>query len=228
MEVNVWEKLQKEMTWHQIGELKGRRILDFGSGNGMTADHYAEKNEVIAIEPNKETMKNSFHKNKYIQLCGSIDKLYEFEDNYFDVILCHNVLEYADGRNEIVKEFARILKKGGILSVLKHNKPGRVMQMVVLLNNFKHANELLDGKNGNAEKYGAINYYNDVDIIRWADGLMIYKILGQRTFWDLQQNQNIQSDNEWQNDILEIENRVAELDEYKAVAFFHHVILKKM
>ena len=228
MKVPVWEKLQKEMTWYQIGELSGKRILDFGSGNGMTADHYAKNNEVIAIEPDEEAIKNSFNKNIYIQLCGSIDKLYEFEDNYFDVIFCHNVLEYADSRNKIVKEFSRILKKGGVLSVLKHNKPGRVMQMVVLLNNFEHANELLDGKNGNAEKYGSINYYDDNDISKWSDRLVVYKILGQRTFWDLQQNQDVQSDNEWQKKILEIENRVADIDEFKAVAFFHHIILKKI
>lgn len=42
MKVPVWEKLQKEITWYQIGELSGKRILDFGSGNGMTADHYAK------------------------------------------------------------------------------------------------------------------------------------------------------------------------------------------
>lgn len=57
MKVPVWEKLQKEMTWHQIGELSGKRILDFGSGNGMTADHYAKNNEVIAIEPDEEAIK---------------------------------------------------------------------------------------------------------------------------------------------------------------------------
>jgi SAM-dependent methyltransferase len=62
------------------------------------------------------------------------------------VILCHNVFEYANEREEIINEFSRILKKKGYLSILKHNRAGRVMQMVVLLNNFEHANELLEGK----------------------------------------------------------------------------------
>lgn len=228
MKISVWEKLQKEMIWYQLGEISGKKILDFGSGNGMTADHYAENNEVIAVEPDEEAIKDSYNQNKYIQLCGSIDKLYEFEDNYFDVILCHNVLEYAEGREEIVKEFARILKKGGMLSVLKHNLHGRVMQMVVLLNNFEHANELLDGKSGNAEKYGAINYYNDEDILKWSDGFVIESVLAQRTFWDLQQNQDIQNEEEWQKKMLGIEKRVSDIKEYKAIAFFHHVILRKV
>jgi len=34
-----------------------------------------------------------------------------------------------------MKEFVRILKKTGYISISKHNRAGRVMQMVVLLNN---------------------------------------------------------------------------------------------
>ena len=160
-------------------------------------------------------------------MCGSIDKLYEFEDNYFDVIFCHNVFEYAERREEIFKEFERLLKKEGFISILKHNLPGRVMQMVVLLNNFEHANDLLDGKNGIAEKYGAINYYNDEDILKWSDELVIEKIYGQRVFWDLQQNQEKQTDEKWQNEMLKIEKRVSEIEEYKNIAFFHHLIVRK-
>lgn len=56
------------------------------------------------------------------------------------------VLEYAEDREDIVKEFARILKNDGKISIVKHNRAGRVMQMVVLLNDFEHAHSLLDGK----------------------------------------------------------------------------------
>lgn len=39
-DISVWEKLQKLLTWEQIGEFKGKKVLDFGSGNGITASHY--------------------------------------------------------------------------------------------------------------------------------------------------------------------------------------------
>lgn len=48
-----------------------------------------------------------------------------------------------------------------------------------------------------------------------------------RTFWDMQQNQEIHKDIEWQENMLEMELRVSDLDEYKNIAFFHHLILKK-
>jgi len=187
-----WELLQKKMTWKQLKHINDKRVLDFGSGNGMTANHFAIDNEVIAIEPDENMLQDRFRENNYIQIKGDIKELRNFENESFDVILCHNVFEYANEREEIINEFSRILKKKGCLSVLKHNRPGRVMQMVVLMNNFEHANELLEGKNGHAQKFGMINYYENKELLEWSDKFELERILGIRTFWDLQQNQEIQ------------------------------------
>lgn len=226
-DIASWELMQKKMTWEQLKFIHNKRVLDFGSGNGMTADHFASNNEVIAIEPDKNMIQNRFREHKYVQISGDIKELRNFEEESFDVILCHNVLEYADEREDIVKEFSRVLKKDGYLSVLKHNRAGRVMQMVVLLNNFEHANELLDGKNGQAQQFGTINYYDESELLKWTETFRIEKIQGIRTFWDLQQNQDIQKDNSWQEKMLNIEMRVSSLEEYKTVAFFHHIIYEK-
>lgn len=145
-----------------------------------------------------------------------------------DMILCHNVFEYAEDRENILKEFHRLLKSNGYISIVKHNRPGRVMQMVVLLNNFENANNLLDGKDSNAVKYGAIRYYEDMDLTKWCPDLQIKEVHGIRTFWDLQQNQEIQKDEKWQAEMLRIESRVADIKEYQDIAFFHHVILGKI
>jgi hypothetical protein len=56
---------------------------------------------------------------------------------------------------------------------------------------------------------------------------VIEKSLGMRTFWCLQQNQDIQQNPLWQEKMLDIERKVSNLDEYKAIAFFHHIILRK-
>ena len=54
-----WGKLFYELAWHNI-ECQGKRVLDFGSGFGYTADHFAKSNEVIAVEPNEEMIENRF------------------------------------------------------------------------------------------------------------------------------------------------------------------------
>lgn len=52
----TWEKLAKVIIWKQIGELKGKAILDFGSGTGITANHFAADNQVTAIEPSENML----------------------------------------------------------------------------------------------------------------------------------------------------------------------------
>lgn len=49
-----------------------------------------------------------------------------FNDETFDIIICHNVLEYIDDKEAVVKALVQVLKKGGILSIAKHNRAGRM------------------------------------------------------------------------------------------------------
>ena len=177
-DLQPWECLMKRIVWKQLGEIRDKKILDFGSGIGVTANYLAEHNDVTAIEPDEDSIKIRWAGNQYTQIAGSTEKLREFDDENFDMIICHNVLEYAEERSDIVKEFARILKPNGRISIVKHNRAGRVMQMVVLLNDFEHAHSLLDGNDGMASKYGAIRYYEDADIEKWCSKLVITKTLG--------------------------------------------------
>lgn len=223
-----WELLMKKIVWLQLGDIKNEKILDFGSGLGVTANYLAQNNQVIAIEPSKESVNQRWMDNEYEQIIGGIEELKNFPDETFDMIICHNVFEYAIEREEIVKEFARVIKPNGKISLVKHNRAGRVMQMVVLLNDFDSANSLLDGNDGMTSKFGAIHYYEDTDIEKWCSSLKITKTLGMRTFWDMQQNQEIHKDASWQQKMIEMEMRVADKDEYKNIAFFHHLTIEKV
>lgn len=226
-ELPAWERLFKRIVWKQIGEIEGKRILDFGSGQGITANYFAKKNEVIAIEPSEEMLMDTWRDYRYMQIAGDIKDLSAFVDGFFDIIICHNVLEYIDDKASVIKALTRVLKQDGILSIVKHNRPGRVMQMAVLLDDFEKANALLDGKNSAASKFGSIRYYEDNDILKWEPALYISDIFGIRTFWDLQQNQQKHGEEDWQEKMMQLELRVSQIPEYRDVAFFHHLLLKK-
>lgn len=51
-----WGRLFYDCLFQQLEEKSQMKILDFGSGFGITASHYAEKNEVIAIERNADML----------------------------------------------------------------------------------------------------------------------------------------------------------------------------
>ena len=120
-----------------------------------------------------------------------------------------------------------MLKRDGFISLVKHNRNGRVMQMAVLLDDFEKANALLDGEDGMASKFGAIRYYEDSEVLRWCPDLYIDKTYGIRTFWDLQQKQEKHSDEEWQEKMIQLEMRVSDMPDFINIAFFHHLIVKK-
>ena len=226
-ELRGWERLLKRMIWAQLGELKGKTILDFGSGEGITANHFAKDNHVVAIEPWDEMLNNRWKDYEYRQIRGDASILAEFEENTFDVILCHNVLEYIDDKESVVNELYRVLKPGGMLSIVKHNRAGRIMQAAVMLDDTEKANELLDGKNIATSKFGAIKDYEDKVISEWNTGLKCVDSFGIRTFWDLQQNQEKHDLEEWQEKMMQLEMRVSQMDEYRKIAFFHHLLFTK-
>ena len=87
-----WGRLFYLCTWKQLPELKGKKILDFGSGFGITAEHLSKDNEVIAVEPSEDMIKIGNKGNAtFKQIIGGLEDLKQFADGTFDCIICHNV-----------------------------------------------------------------------------------------------------------------------------------------
>lgn len=224
-----WGLLFYRVVFEQLPKLKGAKILDFGSGFGFTASHLAKNNDVIAIEPNAEMVTMSVTDDDYHQIIGDITQLKQFSDESFDLIICHNVLEYEEDRQAIVQEFYRLLKSNGVLSIVKHNQAGRIMQKVVFENNVDEALSLLSGAPIEVMNFGAVHYYEVSELLDWMKPhhIFIQKTLGVRTFWGLQQNNNLKNDPVWQDRMFEIEMKVCELEAYINISFFNHILLTK-
>lgn len=99
--------------------------------------------------------------------------------------------------------------------------------MAVMFDDIEKANELLNGKNIATSKFGVIKDYEDKTISEWNSGLKCVDSFGIRTFWDLQQNQEKHDLEEWQDKMMQLEMRVSQIDEYRKIAFFHHLLFTK-
>ncbi len=219
-----WGKLFYKLVWHNI-DCEDKKILDFGSGFGITANYFAEKNNVTAIEPNEEMLKYRFCNNEYNQIIGGIEALRKLPNQSYDMILCHNVLEYIENRTELLSEFARLLKPNGIISIVKHNRAGKVMQKAVFEYKINEAIELIYNGNAISENFGTINEYDNCDLEKYCEGnFKIDKIYGLRMFFALQRNE-LKVENDWISNMYEIECAAEEIPDFRNIAFFHHVIL---
>ena len=101
-----WGKMFYEMIFKQLNIQNDKRIriLDFGAGFCITANHYAKNHEVIAVEPNEEMYSLRVEENEYTLITQGLDYLKTVPDNSVDVVICHNVLEYVENKKEILKK----------------------------------------------------------------------------------------------------------------------------
>jgi len=227
-----WGKIFYELLFIQLDLPQAPRlkILDFGSGLGVTSNHYAKWHEVTAIEPNGEMIKNSHTENPYAIIHGGIESLTTYENNHFDIILCHNVLEYAEEKEPIIAELMRVLKSNGLLSLVKHNRVGRVFQTAVFKNDPKKAISLLDDNTNDKSNYLGTQYlYTNNDAAMMIERYcgIVDRILGMRAFYALGQDNGVKYDVEWYQNMIALETAVADIDEYKKAAFHSHLIIKK-
>jgi len=226
-----WGRMFYDLIYLQLNipETPKLRILDFGSGFGICSNHYAQHHEVTAIEPNADMISLRFCDNQYKQLHGGIEILSQFNAE-FDLVLCHNVLEYARNQEDISTELAKTLNPGGRLSVVKHNTYGRVMASAVFEENPEKAINLLDDvKTDQRSSFGDRFLYSEKDILFWADKneLTLTSQYGIRTFFALTQNNDIKFDAGWYGKMLELEYKACNIDEFKKIAFFNHFIFQK-
>ena len=220
-----WGRLFYRLVWHNLA-FKNKKILDFGSGFGVTANHLAKCNNVTAVEPNSELLEHSICDNHYEQITGSMDALKKMDNNSFDVILCHNVLEYVENRADLIAEFHRLLKKDGILSIVKHNRIGKIMHKAVFENNIDEAMALLNGGRALSQNFGAIDEYEMEDLKDYIAGRFILdKVHGIRTFYGMQPN-SFKCEPDWEEKMFMLECAVESEPVYTNIAYFQHLLLK--
>lgn len=221
-----WGKIQYEITFAQLVHLKNKKILDFGSGLGLVSQFLGENNEVVAIEPEKE-MLFAYPNHTYKKILGSLEQVEKFESESFDIVLCHNVLEYIEenNRENYLAELKRVLKQDGKLSIIKHNQVGKIMQAVVFSNDVDQALELLKGNEFRSVSFNSGTTYT-IDKLLEMSKMKLVKYQAIRTFYSLQMNEVKTKDN-WLKKMTEIELAVCDLYPYKDISFLQHVWLMK-
>ena len=214
-----WAQIEKHIPPQKL------KILDFGSGFGTTANYFAKSNEVYAIEPNVDMVEAREQDYSYTQIIGDYNKLDDLDVETFDLIICHNVLEFAEERADIVAKFEKLLKRGGMISIVKNNNDGRVLSKAVS-NDISGAKDLLNGGHI-ANTFGKVTIYDPYELTQWGKTLKIENIMGLQTFFGLQRNLEEDQIEDWMTSVFELEMEMSELENFKGISLFHHVILRK-
>jgi len=140
------------------------RALDLGCGTGAAAVRLARLGIHVTLLDSSATMLALAERT--IVEAGVSDKITVkrgdaaemadiFQTGSFDVILCHNVLEYLDDPGAVLRGAVRVLRdSSAILSVLVRNQAGEVLKAAIQAGDLAAAEHNLTAEWGQESLYG--------------------------------------------------------------------------
>lgn len=105
----------------QYVDLEGKRILDVGCGIGTYVRKFRQfSDEVFGVDVDPEKVEKASLSLPNISLSPA--ETLPFEDNSFDMVLLHEVIEHVDDDMKSIQEAFRVLRPGGRLVIYAPNR----------------------------------------------------------------------------------------------------------
>jgi 2-polyprenyl-3-methyl-5-hydroxy-6-metoxy-1,4-benzoquinol methylase len=99
----------------------GNKVLDIGCYSGTIGSTLIkEGNEVYGIEINQEVAEIASQKGLKIKI-QDIESRFDFEDNFFDVVVAAEIIEHILDTDFFIDEIKRVLKPNGFLVISTPN-----------------------------------------------------------------------------------------------------------
>jgi S-adenosylmethionine-dependent methyltransferase len=107
-----------------------QRVLDVAGGNGLEAVRLAALgHEVTVLDPAGAMLRIAMERAEALDVAdrlhvvqaGAEDAPELFDNDDFDVVLCHNLLQYVEDRRAVLAAIMAPLRRNGLLSVLAPN-----------------------------------------------------------------------------------------------------------
>jgi S-adenosylmethionine-dependent methyltransferase len=149
-----------------------------------------------------------------------------FPDQSFDLILCHNILEYVDDPCSVLRSAAHALRdQSSIISVLVRNQTGEVLKAAIKDGDLTAAERNLTAEWGNESLYGArvrLFAAESLQAMLAAASLAVTAERGVRVMSDYLPGAI--SRNDAYERILNLERKLGRQAEFAAVARYTHLL----
>jgi S-adenosylmethionine-dependent methyltransferase len=155
----AWENLQAFLP-DPAGE---RRVLDLGGGTGAISVRLARKGfQVVLLDSSEEMLGIARKEAESSGVAERIafrqveaSQLHElFEAQSFDVVVCHNLLEYVADPSSIICGISYALREDGIFSLLVRNRSGEVLKAAIKSPDLRIAKDNLSAQTTVDSLYG--------------------------------------------------------------------------
>ncbi len=241
----MWEDLSRAVG--ELGVTRGRplEIVDVGGGTGGFAVPLAELgHRVVVVDPSPDSLASLERRAAEAGVGalvsarqGDVDTLGDAIDaEQADVLLCHDVLEVADDPAVGVTAMAVVLRPGGLLSLLAANRSAAVLNRVLagrldaaeamLAGTPALAQQLADRSQQRASERRLDRRFDVDELIALVEGagMQVLGVHGDRVFSDLVPGAVLDVEPHAREVLQRLEQTVARLPVYQAMATRLHVL----
>ncbi|MCD4802893.1 MAG: methyltransferase domain-containing protein [Anaerolineales bacterium] len=216
------------------------KILDLGGGNGRSSIVYAKAGHNIVIVDLAENLLNDAKRSA--DEAGIIDRVevYNcdirevstlFSKPEFDVILCHNVLQYVDNIEDIIPGIVNCLNINGIISLISMNQYSEVYREIFHELNPKAALDNIEN-----EEYISSTFKEPIRLFTAGElfsyfqnfSLIIEDQFGIRCVNDYISDDSIKEDPTFFTELEQLEFELGRKYPYNLLARFFQLIIKKI
>ena len=124
-----YTKKETNFVLNKINFKKQMKILDFGTGSGITTLQISKKlkkGKIISVDISKKQLEKAFHKIKINTKMSNViflkSEKFNFEPNTFDAIISVGCLEHFENPKKSIKKLIKTLKPKGEFSFLSFGK----------------------------------------------------------------------------------------------------------
>jgi len=235
-------RLRSELSWENLrrylpSKTSKQRALDLGGGTGFASVQLARISyEVVLLDSSEEMLRIAREQagvgsvSKRISFChGDASRLPElFDAGSFDLVVCHNLLEYSENPSAMVRDIGNVLRKHAVLSILVRNRAGEVLRNAIKSRDWKIA-----VANLTAETVMDSLYDEPVRVFALAEvrdllgraGLQVVAEHGVRVFSDYVDLENL-ADAAF-SQVFELESALGMRPEFAAIARYIQVIARR-
>jgi len=218
--------------------MKSLRALDVGCGTGAAAVRLARMGIQVTLFDSSQAMLEIAQ--RAVQQAGVSDKVALqhgeasqladlFKAASFDVIVCHNVLEFVDDPIVVLRDMARVLRdSSAILSVLVRNRAGEVFKAAIQSGDLEAAESSLTAEWGQESLYGGkvrLFTSDSLQAMLKAAALETIAERGVRVLADYLPSDVSRS--AVYERIFELECKLGSRPEYAAVARYRHCLARR-
>ena len=238
-------RLRSELAWENLrgflpAGASALRILDLGGGIGSVSLRLARMGFSVVLLDSSEEMIRIARKGAAAEACGidaGISFLHEeagklqelFPAESFDLVICHNLLEYVAVPEVVVAKIACVLRKDGVVSVLVRNRAGEVLKIAIKLGDWALATAALSDETVMDSLYGKpVRVFDPqavVDMLGVA-GFDVIEQRGVRVFSDYRDANDLEGDMAYRQ-ALELELNLGARPEFAGIARYSQFIARK-